>query len=320
MIEVADLTKRYGPVRAVDGVSFRLEAGETLALIGSSGSGKTTLLKLLNRLLEPDAGRISIQNKDIGAEPGHVLRRRLGYVIQHIGLFPHRTVAQNIATVPRLLGWADARIRERTEQLLERMGLPYAQFAHKYPEQLSGGQQQRVGIARALAAAPPILLMDEPFGALDNITRRQLRNDFMQLEELRDKTLIIVTHDTAEAFEMGDYVGLMEGGRLQQFDRPAALLFTPANAAVQRFLAAQQFELSLLVVTLADLTAHLPRSTADYPAIASTLSVQAALQRLAASGQPLTLATTDGPRLLTEAGLLRAFSAWMENDRQNLRL
>lgn len=312
MIEVTDLTKRYGPVTAVDRVSFRLEAGQTLALIGRSGCGKTTLLKLLNRLLEPDSGQIRIQGKDIRADPGHLLRRRLGYVIQHTGLFPHRTVAQNIATVPQLLGWPPARIRRRTEQLLERVGLPFDRFAGQFPAQLSGGQQQRVGLARALAADPPIVLMDEPFGALDPLTRRQLRRDFKQLEELRDKTIIIVTHDTAEAFELGDFVALMDAGRIVQCAPPAALLYAPTTELVRRFLASQHFALSLLVVTLAELAAFLPVADVTGPTLAPTLTLEAALERLAEQRRPHVVMAPAGARRVSEADLLRALSAWLD--------
>jgi len=260
MIEVQHLTKRFEAVTAVKDLSFKIDTGETLALIGTSGSGKTTTLKMINRLIEPSEGAILVEGEEVHDLPVVELRRRMGYVIQETGLFTHYTVEENVGVVPRLLGWDEERIRERVRALLEQLGLPPGQFVHSYPGQLSGGQQQRVGIARALAADPPIVLMDEPFGALDPITRGDIRRDFMELEELTSKTTILVTHDVEEAFEMADWVCLLDAGRMQQIGTPAQLLFEPANDFVVDFLSEQRLQLEMEVITLNDLLEALPAS------------------------------------------------------------
>src|SRR6186713_652246 len=195
MIEVKNITKTFGGFRAVDDISFSVEAGENMIFLGKSGCGKTTLLKMINRLIEPDTGEIRIDGTVVNDQDPAVLRRKIGYVLQNTGLFPHYTVAENIAVVPRLLGWDKDKIRERTRTLLEKLHLPPDKYFSSYPHQLSGGQQQRIGLARALAAYPPVLLMDEPFGALDPITRASVKKDFKELDELRTKTIILVTHD-----------------------------------------------------------------------------------------------------------------------------
>ena len=198
-------------------------------LLGTSGSGKTTTLRMINRLTDPDKGTVLIDGKNIMDQDAENLRRGMGYVLQNYGLFPHFTVAENIAIVPKLLKWPKAQINQRTDELLTKLQLPPAQYRKKYPKNLSGGQMQRVGLARALAADPPILLMDEPFGALDTLTRMSVRKEFNNLDELKKKTIILVTHDVEEAFELGDVIGLMDNGRLEQFGKPADLLFHPAN-------------------------------------------------------------------------------------------
>ncbi|MCB0570076.1 MAG: ABC transporter ATP-binding protein [Phaeodactylibacter sp.] len=257
MIEAKGLARRYGSFTAVSDVSFRVEEGQTLILIGPSGCGKTTTLKMANRLITPSAGEVFVEGRNVRELPETVLRRRMGYVIQSIGLFPHYTVSQNIAVVPRLLNWPRARIRERVGALLEQLGLPPGQYADKYPHQLSGGQQQRVGIARALAAEPPIVLMDEPFGALDPLARQQIRRDFREIEELRSKTVIMVTHDIEEAFEMGSLICLLDKGAVQQLGRPEELLLSPANDFVQAFLAEKAAQLEFRAHSLADVFAQL---------------------------------------------------------------
>ena len=257
MIEARQLTKRYGSFTAVDKVSFRLEQGQTLALIGPSGCGKTTTLKMANRLIRPTEGSVWVDGKDVSQQPIEQMRRRMGYVIQDIGLFPHYSVEQNVAVVPRLLGWPAEKIRKRVGELLEQLGLPPGQFNKKYPHQLSGGQQQRVGIARALAADPPIILMDEPFGALDPLTRQQARRDFLEVEALKNKTIIMVTHDIEEAFEMAAIVGLMKHGRLQQLGPPEQLLLAPANDFVREFMAEKASQLELLSITLSGVFSQL---------------------------------------------------------------
>jgi len=246
MITVEALTKTFGPVRAVDGISFELAEGEALALIGPSGCGKSTTLRMINRLVEPSAGRVLIDGVDTAGMPSATLRLRMGYAIQGIGLFPHRTVAQNIATVPRLLGWPRARIAARIEELLDLFGLPPAVFARKYPHELSGGQQQRVGVARAMAGKPAVLLMDEPFGALDPITRTRLQDEFLAIRRRMGTTVLLVTHDMDEAFKLADRLAVMEKGRIVQLDTPEALLRRPANAFVESLTGSEDRGLKLL--------------------------------------------------------------------------
>ncbi|MBC7893684.1 MAG: ATP-binding cassette domain-containing protein [Sphingobacteriaceae bacterium] len=257
MISVQHLTKRYGDRAVVSDVSFEVAEGETLVLLGTSGCGKTTTLKMLNRLVEPSAGEIRVGGVDVRQQSPPELRRGMGYVVQETGLFPHYTVAENVAVVPRLLGWDDARIRRRTLELLALLRLP-EEFATRYPDQLSGGQRQRVGLARALAADPPVVLMDEPFGALDPVTRAGIRREFKNLEVLREKTIVLVTHDVVEAFELGDQVCLMNAGRIEQLGSPQDLLFHPATEFVKNFFENQRLALQLGVVTLGELRPFLP--------------------------------------------------------------
>ena len=235
MIEVQNLTKRFTSHIAVDGVSLSVGRGETLVLLGTSGCGKTTTLKMMNRLIEPTSGSISVDGVDVWQQPGPELRRRIGYVIQDGGLFPHYTVAEAIATVPKLLGWEPTAIQERTRELLTTLQLPETVLT-RYPADLSGGQRQRVGLARALAAKPPVVLMDEPFGALDPFTRRHVRRELFGLNELRETTVVLVTHDVNEALELADRIALMDKGRIVQIGPPDELLNQPANAFVRDFL------------------------------------------------------------------------------------
>jgi osmoprotectant transport system ATP-binding protein len=224
------------PERAIlENVSFAVPAGETLALVGRSGAGKSTILKLINRLLEPQAGTILVSGRDTRAWDQYDLRRHAGYVLQEIGLFPHLTVGENVGIVPRLLGWELARTRVRSAELLALVGLPEAEFRERWPDELSGGQRQRVGIARALAADPPVLLMDEPFGALDPITRAELRAEFRTIQSRVHKTVVIVTHDMAEAFALGNRVGVLEGGTLVAWDTADAVSRS-GDARVRRLL------------------------------------------------------------------------------------
>ncbi len=311
MLEAIQLTKRFGALTAVDAVSFAIETGQTLALLGTSGSGKSTLLRMLNRLLEPDGGRVLLDGEDIMDRPAHELRRGIGYVIQHIGLFPHLTTAQNIATVPRLLGWDKARTERRSRELLERLSLDPDQFLPKYPHEMSGGQQQRVGIARALVADPPIVLLDEPFGALDNITRDDIRKDFRELEELSRKTTVIVTHDTIEAFELGDQVGLMDAGKLVQIGPPEELLFEPANEFVADFLAPQRTSLQLRTIELRDLIDHLPKAEdTTLPQLSAAATVFSALERIDRTDQPHRIEVASENYWVGRTSLLEAFAKW----------
>jgi len=229
MIVVKNLSKFFQQTAAVEDVSFEVKEGETLVLLGTSGSGKTTTLRMINRLIEPSSGEISINGQSALAMPAEILRRSIGYVLQYNGLFPHYTVAENIAIVPQLLGWEKKSIRARTHELLLKLHLDPERFADRYPRELSGGQQQRVGLARALASDPPILLMDEPFGSLDPVTRTSIRKEFLGLDVLKRKTIVMVTHDIEEAFELGDKICLMDGGKLKQIGTPAELMFNPSS-------------------------------------------------------------------------------------------
>lgn len=254
MIEVSNLTKEFHGIKAVDNISFSVKKGETFVLLGTSGCGKTTTLKMINRLIDPTLGEMRIEGKNTLEQDPTELRKHLGYVIQNIGLFPHYTVEQNITVVPQLLKWEQGRMRMRTKELLELVGLvPPEDFLKRLPEELSGGQQQRVGLARAFAADPPIILLDEPFGALDPITRRQIQKEFKKLEKIMSKTMILVTHDTFEAIDLGDTICLMENGRIQQIGTPKELLFFPKNDFVQNFFRANRFLLELKVILLKDL-------------------------------------------------------------------
>lgn len=251
-IEAIELTKNYNGFSAVDRVSFEVAEGETLGLIGTSGCGKSTTLKMLNRLIEPTSGRVFIGGEDTRKSQPEKLRRSIGYAIQETGLFPHYTVAENVAVVPRLLKWTDKRIARRSEELLDMVGLSPDQFARRYPHELSGGQQQRVGLARALAADPPIILLDEPFGALDRITRRQIQQEFKQLESLLRKTVVLVTHDIFEAVRLCDRICVMDRGIVRQIGTPKTLVFQPDNDFVRDFFQADRFQLELYVTQLKD--------------------------------------------------------------------
>ena len=259
MIEVTALTKKYQNITAVADISFKVNQGETLGLIGTSGCGKTTTLKMLNRLIEPTSGSIVINGEDIRQRHPVKLRQGIGYVIQNTGLFPHYTVAENVAVVPHLLGWKPKKINQRISDLLELVGLSTRQFAQRYPHELSGGQQQRVGIARALAADPPIILLDEPFGALDQITRRQIQQEFKQLESLLHKTVVLVTHDIFEAVTLCDRLCLMDQGKVQQLGTPKDLIFKPQSEFVRHFFQGNQFQLELLVTSLQEILPWLPQ-------------------------------------------------------------
>ena len=245
-VEFEHITKRYDAPTgkdkgkptpgAVNDLSLKVPAGKICILVGPSGCGKTTSLKMINRLIEPTSGKILIDGVDASTRELTDLRRSIGYVIQQVGLFPHQSIGDNVATVPRLLGWPKARLRERSEELLGLVGLDPAKYRDRYPSQLSGGERQRVGVARALAADPPIMLMDEPFGAVDPIVRDRLQNEFLRLQETIAKTILFVTHDIDEAIKMGDLVAVFEtGGILAQFGTPLEILAAPASDFVARF-------------------------------------------------------------------------------------
>ncbi len=239
MISLKHVTKSFGGGThpAVDDVSFHVRRGETLVLLGSSGSGKTTLLRLTNRLIEPTSGTIEVDGEDISTKDPTFLRRSIGYVFQGIGLFPNMTVEENVAIVPRLLGWSSVKRRRRAHELLRLLGLDPAAEAHRFPDELSGGQQQRVGVGRALAADPDYLLMDEPFGALDALTRDILQQELLALREQLKKTIVFVTHDIFEALTLGDRIAVLHAGRLEQIGTREEILRTPATAFVRELFA-----------------------------------------------------------------------------------
>ncbi len=254
MIEFENVVKQFPDgFRAVKGLSLTVHDGEICVFIGPSGCGKTTSMRLVNRLLSVTEGRITVEGRDNRDFPSEELRRKIGYVIQQIGLFPHMTVLDNIAVVPRMLGWEDDRIRKRVDALLDLVGLDPDVNRDKYPRQLSGGQQQRVGVARALGADPPIMLMDEPFGAIDPITREVLQEEFLQIQKEISKTIIFVTHDIDEAIKMGDRIAILRDGALVQYDTPDTLLAKPKNRFVRDFVGADRQLKRLGLVRVGDL-------------------------------------------------------------------
>ncbi|MBO3662987.1 ABC transporter ATP-binding protein [Microbacterium stercoris] len=291
------ITKQYPGQQtpAVEDFSMRVEPGELIMFVGPSGCGKTTTMKMINRIIEPTSGSIRINGDDVLSLDGNELRRHIGYVIQQIGLFPHFTIAENIAIVPKLLGWSKARIAERVDELLRTVQLDPGTFAHRYPRQLSGGQQQRVGVARALAADPPVMLMDEPFGATDPITREKLQAEFLRLQADIGKTIIFVTHDFEEAIRMGDRIAVLsDRSQIEQFDTPARILAEPANDYVRSFIGegAALKRLALIPVTDARI------GSADPSAPVVTVDEHASLREALD-----TLVLTGGPRVnVTRAG------------------
>ncbi|GAB2700727.1 hypothetical protein GCM10027037_27020 [Mucilaginibacter koreensis] len=310
MIKAEQLTKTYGSTKAVNCISFEVAEQENLILLGTSGCGKTTTLKMLNRLVEPDNGTITINGQNIASQPPEQLRRNIGYAMQNNGLFPHYTVAENIAIVPRLLKWDEKRIRNRTNELLEKLHLS-TDHLPQYPNQLSGGQQQRIGLARALMADAPVLLMDEPFGALDNITRAKIQQEFKQLDELKRKTIVMVTHDVQEAFELADRICLMDKGRIIQSGTPAELLFKPASTFVKDFLQGQRLQLELKTIRLKDLWPYLPyAANHEPPRLTISESIWNALEMMKSHSQATVCKNAQEPeasKLLNSELLMSAF-------------
>jgi osmoprotectant transport system ATP-binding protein len=279
MIRFEQVTKRYPDgTTAVDDLSFEVAEGELVTLVGPSGCGKTTTMMMVNRLIEPTSGRIFVDGEDITSVDPVRLRRRIGYVIQQVGLFPHRTVLDNTATVPALLGWKRAKARARAAELLDLVGLDPTTYGPRYPEQLSGGQRQRVGVARALAADPPVLLMDEPFGAVDPVVREQLQDEFLRMQAAVRKTVLLVTHDIEEAVRLGDRIAVYGQGRIEQFDTPGAVLGAPATPYVASFVGADRGlkRLSVTAIEPDDLQQP-PVARPDEPA-------EQAVERLRAEG------------------------------------
>ncbi len=298
-LELSHVSKRYpGQGRAaIEDLSLSVPAGEVCVLVGPSGSGKTTAMRLINRMIPITSGDILLGGRSVLEREPRELRREIGYVIQQIGLFPHRTVAENIATVPRLLGWPRERIATRVDELLDLIGLEEREMSDRYPAQLSGGQRQRVGVARALAADPPLMLMDEPFGAIDPINRARLQDEFLGLQAKVKKTVVFVTHDIDEAIKMGDRIAIVrEGGELAQYDTPAAILSHPADEFVARFVGADRAIKRLALIALDDLELEpvadpgaggASAVTAGLPRVSARTSARDALSLLLTSGGQL---------------------------------
>ncbi len=257
MIQADGLTKRYGDAVVVDDFSLRVRAGELVVLLGGSGSGKTTTLKMINRLIEPTAGSVRLDGIDTAELPPHELRRRIGYVFQRIGLFPHMTVGENVAVTPGLLGWPPERIAARVDELLELVELDPA-LRDRRPGELSGGQQQRVGVARALAAEPGVMLLDEPFGALDPVTRERLQQSFLRIRTRLALTIVFVTHDMTEALTLADRIGVMHDGRLLQLGTPRDLLTRPADDYVDRLMSTPRRQAAVVDALIGETTAEAP--------------------------------------------------------------
>ena len=281
MIEIAHLTKRFAgaAIPAVDDLSLAIGEREICVLIGPSGCGKTTTMRMINRMIEPSSGSLRIAGRDVTRTDPVALRRSVGYVIQQVGLFPHMTIADNVATVPLLLGWDAPRIARRVDELLARVDMDPARFRDRYPRELSGGQKQRVGVARALAADPPVMLMDEPFGALDPITRAALQDEFLRLQDALGKTIVFVTHDIDEALKMGTRIAILRAGRLVQYDRPEALLARPADAFVETFVGGDRALKRLALMPVADYAAE-GNAGADAPRVARNANLRDALSVL----------------------------------------
>ena len=316
MIKLEHVNKSFHNGKpAVRDVSFEVNTGETLVLLGTSGSGKTTTLRMINRLIAPDSGQILVNGESINTQQIETLRRNIGYVLQENGLFPHYTVAENIGIVPTLLKWDKKRIEERTRSLMEKLRLSVADHYDEYPQQLSGGQQQRVGLARALAADPSVLLMDEPFGALDPVTRASVRKEFRSLDEIHNKTVIMVTHDVPEAFELGNRICLMDKGAIQQTGTPAELLFNPVNDFVSSFFHEQRFWLELNALRLSDIRPWLGDTAPGEnhaPVLKGTSTCWDALEQLTTLSAPVNILFDDKLVRIDTSELMHAFTQYKQ--------
>jgi osmoprotectant transport system ATP-binding protein len=295
-IQLLDVTKRYSDkgAPAVDHITMEIEAGEIVVLVGPSGCGKTTTMKMINRLIEPTSGQILIGGTDVLKLNADEHRRNVGYVIQQIGLFPHMRIAENIGLVPRMLGWSRSKTADRVGELLEVVGLPPGEYARRYPRELSGGQQQRVGVARALAADPPVMLMDEPFGATDPITRDRLQNEFLRLQREMRKTIVFVTHDFDEALKMGDRIAVLgPQSVIAQFDTPEAILAAPANDYVSSFIGSGGQLKRLRLMRLRDAELRPVSARTDLPVITIEATFHDALDVMLESGHDKILVAQD---------------------------
>ena len=304
MIEFREVSKTYpGSSRpVVNDLSFEIPEGEVCVLVGPSGCGKTTSMRMVNRLIEPTEGEILIDGEPNTSMSGTQLRRKIGYAIQQIGLFPHRTIADNIATVPSLLGWDKGRIKTRVDELLELVGLDPGVYRDRYPAELSGGQHQRVGVARARAEAPPIMLMDEPFGAVDPITRERLQDEFLRIQQEIKKTIVFVTHDIDEAIKMGDKIAILkQGGILAQYDTPESILSRPNSEFVASFVGNDRILKRLSLTRVGEMQLEPANGdTDDLPRINERLTVKDALSEIIGSGATRGVVEKDGEkRLLT---------------------
>jgi osmoprotectant transport system ATP-binding protein len=319
MIEFRKVSKTYpgsdNPV--VTDLSFEVLEGEICVLVGPSGCGKTTTMRMVNRLIEITDGEILIDGEPNTAMSGTRLRRKIGYAIQQIGLFPHRTIADNIGTVPHLLGWDKGRIRNRVDELLELVGLSPGEYRDRYPAELSGGQQQRVGVARALAADPPIMLMDEPFGAVDPITRERLQDEFLRIQEDIKKTIVFVTHDIDEAIKMGNKIAILkQGGILAQYDTPETILANPNSEFVASFVGTDRILKRLSLVRVGDIRLEPANGEAeDLPRIDGNLNVRDALSEIIGSGSTKGVVERDGEKGLLTIDAIEKLSSARDDPR-----
>ena len=284
MITLDGLSKTFGAgvAPAVDGLSLTVQAGEICVLIGPSGCGKTTTMRMINRMVEPDSGRIDVGGRDVTRMDAVELRRSIGYVIQQVGLFPHMTIGENIATVPKLLGWDASRTARRVDELLALVHMVPDQYRDRFPRELSGGQKQRVGVARALAANPPVMLMDEPFGAIDPITRASLQDEFLRILRDLGKTIVFVTHDIDEAIKMGSRIAILRAGKVIQYDTPQRILAHPADSFVEAFIGRDR---SLKRLSLLEAGAYLEAgAAAGAPRVLSSMPLRDALSAMLDAG------------------------------------
>ena len=317
MIEFKHVSKSYpgSDKTVVNDLSFTVPDGEICVLVGPSGCGKTTTMRMVNRLIEITEGEILIDGEPNTSMSGTQLRRKIGYAIQQIGLFPHRTIADNIGTVPNLLGWDKSRIKDRVNELLDLVGLDPDDYKDRYPAELSGGQQQRVGVARALAADPPIMLMDEPFGAVDPITRERLQDEFLNIQKDIKKTIVFVTHDIDEAIKIGDKIAILkQGGILAQYDTPENILSRPNSEFVSSFVGGDRVLKRLSLTRVGEMDLEPANDDTDgLPRISDTLTVKDALSELIGSGHSRAVVEQDGKKRLLTFGAIEDLMSGVSN-------